>query len=145
MYANFPPDFPVVRVVEAITFYEPVNCMMWRMERPCPNTTDQGSLCETVDRQRFAFAQCPLCASETQLGLCIPEVAKDHLVTNQILARFEFAPEYQEHIAISDILGVLDKSGRADEMRVAQALKAHGATKEHTRNGTRWNGLRWRI
>lgn len=145
MHAEFPPDFPLIRVIETVTFYEPVHCIMWRMERRCPNTTDQGSLCEGTNKRRFVFAQCQICAIDAPIGLRISDVAKDHLITNQILARFEFASEYQEHISPSDILSAIQKSGRADEMRIADALKALGATKEHTHDGTRWNGLRWRI
>ena len=144
MHAEFPPDFPLVRVIETVTFYDPVDCMMWRMGGHCPNATEQGVFCEDADHKRFVLAQCSLCAQETQIGIHISDTVKDHLITNRILAAFEFAPEYQERIAMSDILGTLQKSGKADEMRVADALKAHGATKERTRDGARWNGLRWR-
>lgn len=145
MHAEFPPDFPLTRIIERVTFYEPVDCMMWRMGGHCPNVTEQGALCEDAQHRRFIVAQCPLCASDAPLGIQVPDNVIEHQITNQVLARFEFAPEYQDRIAMSDILGTLNKSGRADEMRVANALKAHGATKERTHEGARWNGLRWKI
>jgi hypothetical protein len=145
MYAEFPPDFPAARFIETVTFYLPVDCMMWRMERPCPNTTDQGILCEVVDHRRIVLAQCPLCAVETQMNDTPVEVViAAQQAAIHLLACFEFSPEYQQRIAMSDILSSLNKSGRADEMKIANALKAHGATKERTNAGARWNGLRWR-
>jgi hypothetical protein len=145
MHAEFPPEFPICRVIGPIGFYEPVDCAMWRMEIHCPNTTDNGIICEDTAGRRFVLPQCPLCACETETDSTPAGiVVRDQQIANQILAHFEFGPQYQDRIATSDILGSLNKVGRADEMRVASTLKAHGATKEHTSAGTRWNGLRWR-
>lgn len=144
MRTEFPPEFPTCRVIGLIEFYDVVDCAMWRMEVHCPNTTDTGIIREDTTGRRFALPQCPLCAHETQMDVEPPDMAATQQATNQLLALFEFSPVYQQRIPMSDILGSLNKSGRADEMRVASALKAHGATKEQTRNGSRWNGLRWR-
>lgn len=139
MNAEFPPEADIAQVLETVTMYDPVDCAMWRLEIHCPNTTDRGLLCIDSKGRRFVIPQCPLCAQSTRYDLTI-----NQQITNQVLTIFEFNPEFQQRIPMSDILGSLNKSSRADAMMVANALKAHGATKERTRDGARWNGLRWR-
>ena len=143
MYAEFPPDTPILRQIETVTMLEPVDCMMWRMERRCPNTTDYGVLCEDQDHRKIVIALCQLCANETQIEVF--EVVRDQQVTNRVLAQFEFNPAYQQRIAMAEIIYALGMKGRSDEVRIATAIKANGAIKVHTREGTRWNGLRRRI
>lgn len=140
MHAEYPPYLDLAHVIEVIGMFDPVDCSMWRMGAQCPNTTDQAALCADSQGRRFVLPQCPLCIGDIQPA----DVAREQQATNQLLTIFEFSPEYQQRIAMSDILSSLNKSGRADEMKVASALKAYGATKEQTRDGSRWNGLRWR-
>lgn len=143
MRAEFPPETPILRQIETVTLLEPVDCMMWRMERRCPNTTDYGVLCEAEDHRKIVIALCQLCVGETQIDVF--EVIRDQQTTNQVLSQFEFNPVYQERIAMSEIVYALGMSGRSNEVRIATAIKAHGAVKVHTHEGARWNGLRRRL
>lgn len=145
MHAEYPPNLDIVREIEPIALFDPVDCSMWRMGQQCLNTADQALICEDSQGRRFALAQCQMCLDETQRGIMrIETVVQNQQITNQVLAMFEFNSEYQQRIPMSDILGSLKIVGRANEMRVAAALKAHGAIKERTSAGARWNGLRWR-